>query len=91
MGTTAIPAEKSSSPYIFDRSGNSERNSVFRYFGTTGVTFNHGNTENNIGIGTDVEWMIPNDFFGIFFLILAPTKNLHNVQDHSDEGTHLFP
>ena len=41
--------------------------------------FSYGNTEHDIGIDTDAEWMIPNDFFRYFFLFLAPTKNLHDV------------
>ena len=61
------------------RAGNTERNSVFRYFSTTGGTFRYRNTEYDIG--TDTEWMIPNDFFGIFGFP-APTKNLHNIYSY---------
>ena len=47
-----------------------------RYFGTTGGAFRYRNTE--YSIGTDTEWMIPNDFFGNFEVPVA-TKNLQNV------------
>ena len=60
------------------RAGNTERNSVFRYFGTTGGTFGHRNIEYNIGTDIDTEGMILSDFFGIFEFP-APTNNLHDI------------
>ena len=53
------------------------RNEI-RYFGATGDTFGHLNTEYNIGTDTDTGRMIPNDFFGIFEFP-TPAKNLHNI------------
>ena len=35
------------------------------YFGTIGGTFKYQNIKHNIGTDTDIERMIPNDFFGI--------------------------
>ena len=60
------------------RAGNTVWNSVFQYLGTTGGTFRYWNTEYNIDTDTGTDWMIPNDFFGIFEFP-APTKNLHMV------------